>query len=56
VVDNDTNAKESRLKLNASGFTYFLTPDIAWVMDVGLFAKAPDGVGHCLAALVVQYL
>lgn len=56
VVDNDTAAKESRIKLTISGFTYFFTPDIAWIADAGLFAKAPDGVGQlfcCFCAVLM---
>ncbi|KAF8590435.1 hypothetical protein K439DRAFT_1657242 [Ramaria rubella] len=43
VIDNDTTAKESRLRLTISDFTYFLTPEIAWITDLALFAKAPEG-------------
>ncbi|RDB21446.1 Autophagy-related protein 2 [Hypsizygus marmoreus] len=39
----DTTAKESRIKLTLSGFTFTLFPDIGWMSDLGTFSKSPPG-------------
>ncbi|KAF8516917.1 hypothetical protein BU17DRAFT_50360 [Hysterangium stoloniferum] len=43
AIDTHTNCKESRFKLSVAGITYYLTPDVAWISDLGLFAKNPQG-------------
>jgi len=44
AVDPETFAKETRVRLSLSGFTYFLSPDISWMIDLGSFFSAPEGV------------
>jgi hypothetical protein len=50
VVMSDTSAKESRIKLLASGFSFILTTDLSWLDDLANFGKAPEGV-RCLERL-----
>ena len=40
----ETNAKESRVKVTLSGFTYTVHADLDWISDLGRFAKAPPDV------------
>jgi hypothetical protein len=44
VVLGDTSAKESRIKLLASGFSFVVTTDFTWMEDLANFGKAPEGV------------
>jgi hypothetical protein len=41
---SDTTAKESRVKLSLHGFTFSMASDLVWINDLGMFAKAPEGV------------
>ncbi|KAF5380922.1 hypothetical protein D9615_004012 [Tricholomella constricta] len=36
-------AKESRVKLTLSGFTFTIFPDFSWTTDLGVFVKSPPG-------------
>ncbi|KAF9227681.1 hypothetical protein BS17DRAFT_774146 [Gyrodon lividus] len=40
----ETTAKESRIKLSLWGFTIYVPPDLRFVNDLAVFAKAPPGV------------
>ena len=44
VVLSDTSAKESRIKLLATGFSFIVTADLSWLEDLANFGKAPEGV------------
>ncbi|KAJ3787784.1 hypothetical protein GGU10DRAFT_134981 [Lentinula aff. detonsa] len=39
----ETMAKESKIRLHISGFTYQLFPDVSWISDLIVFASAPPG-------------
>ncbi|KAF8077884.1 hypothetical protein FPV67DRAFT_1463315 [Lyophyllum atratum] len=43
LVVPGTTAKESRIKLTLTGFTFALFPDFSWTTDLADFAKAPPG-------------
>lgn len=43
-TERETSLKESKVQLTLSDFTYYLSPDLAWLQDLGDFAKAPEGV------------
>lgn len=44
LIVPETIAKESRVKVTLTGFTYNLYRDLLWASDLGLFIKAPPGV------------
>ncbi|GAA6057188.1 hypothetical protein JCM3770_004368 [Rhodotorula araucariae] len=41
--EKESSLKESKVQLALSNFTYFVTADIAWLEELGAFAKAPAG-------------
>ncbi|KAG8933304.1 autophagy- protein 2 [Tulasnella sp. 417] len=43
TTDPGTAAKQSAIRLTATGFTYTLHPNLDWVNDLARFAKAPPG-------------
>ncbi|KZV84269.1 hypothetical protein EXIGLDRAFT_727477, partial [Exidia glandulosa HHB12029] len=42
-TDASTGAKEARIKATLYGFTYTLSSDFAWALDVAAFVKNPPG-------------
>lgn len=44
TTDPGTAAKQSAIRLTATGFTYTLHPNLDWVNELARFAKAPPGV------------
>ncbi|KAG5650892.1 hypothetical protein H0H81_010636 [Sphagnurus paluster] len=44
LVVPGTSAKESRVKLTLSGFTFNFYPDFSWAKDLAVFVKSPAGV------------
>ncbi|KZT26471.1 hypothetical protein NEOLEDRAFT_1177476 [Neolentinus lepideus HHB14362 ss-1] len=43
VVSDRGTAKQSRIRLSLSSFTYNLLPDLAWATDLSEYVKAPPG-------------
>ncbi|GAA5939067.1 hypothetical protein JCM3775_002664 [Rhodotorula graminis] len=41
--EKESSLKESKIQLALSNFTYFATADIAWLEELGVFAKSPAG-------------
>lgn len=48
----ETTAKNSSVMITASGFTYHVSSDIAWVNDLARFAKAPPGVSRDISSII----
>ncbi|KIO29524.1 hypothetical protein M407DRAFT_70393 [Tulasnella calospora MUT 4182] len=44
TTDPGTAAKQSAIRLTATGFTYTLHPNLDWINELARFAKAPPGV------------
>lgn len=44
AVEKETGRKESKANIGFSNSVYHLTPDLAWIDEIALFAKAPPGV------------
>ncbi|BGP04050.1 Autophagy-related protein 2 [Rhodotorula toruloides ATCC 204091] len=42
-TERETNLKESKVQLTLSDFTYYLSADLAWLQELGNFARAPEG-------------
>ncbi|GAA6002021.1 Atg2p [Rhodotorula paludigena] len=42
-VEQETSLKESKIQIALSNLTYYATADIAWLEELGVFAKAPAG-------------
>lgn len=43
-VDEETGVKESRVKVDLSGFTVGFDGDVEWIGELGEFVKSPEGV------------
>jgi autophagy-related protein 2 len=44
----DAKAKQSKVQLTLSKFTYTVHPEFSWLLDLANFAKAPPGVPFTL--------
>ena len=51
LIVPETTAKESRVKLTLSGFTYNVLPDFAWITHLAQFFKAPPNVTFIVTTL-----
>lgn len=39
----DAKAKQSKVQLTVSKFTYTMYPEFSWILDLATFVKAPPG-------------